>query len=406
MREIRVLVLSHMYPRNTHSVLGIFVQRQMRYLLREGCQVSVISPVPYAPPIFWNNPKWKGYRQSPLSDSIEGIPVFYPRYLRGPGKWFHGISSYTIYQGVLEVVDSLVKKFRPHVLHAYTATPDGYTGLLLRKRYHLPVICTLLGSDINTYPSYRPLSLWLTENVISEADRLVAVSGALKSAAEAIARPKREIQVVYMGCDLGVFAYDERARSYIREQLKIASKDRVLLFLGSTLRTKGIFELLEAFTQLVTRYPDLHLIFVGGGSDRLALAERVSETRLNRRVHLVGSPPHDSIPGWLSAADVFVLPSYSEGLPLTVLEAMACARPVVATRVGGIPEAVEDARSGILVDQRDVEALLKAIALLLDDEGKRESMGALGRRIVESKFTWEKNAEKTIKIYQAVLNER
>jgi len=301
-------------------------------------------------------------------------------------------------------ITQLIDEFRPHLIHAHTATPDGYAGLLLAGKFGLPLVVSLRGSDVNVYPYRDQWTFRLTSRVITKANRVTAVSGALKTAAEKIACPREEIAVVYTGCDLERFSFSEAARAAFRERLNISLESPVLTFIGGLLRTKGLFELVDAFLFVRQEHPDLHLIIIGTGEDASTLVEKAVEADVRDKVHFVGARPHDEIPGWLSAADVLVLPSWHEGLPNVVVEAMACERPVVATRVGGIPEAVEDGESGILVDKGNVEALVKAIALLLKDEGRRQSMGVIGRQIVENKFTWERNAIRMTKVYEEVLN--
>ena len=121
------------------------------------------------------------------------------------------------------------------------------------------------------------------------------------------------------------------------------------------------------------------------------------------KIHLLGAQPHNKIPDFLSASDILVLPSYNEGLPNVVLEAMACSRPVVATKVGGIPEVVKDGETGFLVNKEDVNSLIKAIDKLLSNEKLCIEMGLSGRKIIEEKFTWEKNAKKHIEIYEKLI---
>jgi glycosyltransferase involved in cell wall biosynthesis len=313
------------------------------------------------------------------------------------------MSSYTLYQGALAVMDRLVAEFSPHIVHAFTATPDGYASVLLGRRYRIPVLCTLLGSDINVYPRYWPLTQRLTKQTLLQVDQVVTVSQRLMRSAGLLAQARYEPEVVYMGCNIEELKFDEQGRQRFRESLKIGHEARVLIFLGNLIRAKGIFVLMDAFAQLFITHSSLHLIFVGDGEDRSGIEKRVSELSLNGRVHLVGRVPHADLRGWLSAGDVFVLPSYREGLPLAVLEAMACGRPVIATRVGGIPEAVEDGESGILVGMDDVEALAAAIALLVENDSARQSMGSKGRQIVEGKFTWERSARALREIYNKVL---
>jgi glycosyltransferase involved in cell wall biosynthesis len=274
-------------------------------------------------------------------------------------------------------------------------------GLLLREKFGLPLVVSLRGSDVNVYPYRDRWTFRLTRKVISEADGLAAVSGALKSAAEKIARPRNDIAVVYTGCDLERFSFDEELRKKMRHRLGILPESPALIFIGHILRAKGILELLDAFFLVRQSHPDLHLIVIGSGEDFSTFKGKVAHGA--GYIHVLGSRPHDEIPGWLSAADILVLPSWREGLPNVVVEAIACERPVVATRVGGIPEAVIDNESGILVDKQDPQALAEAINFLLLESEARKKMGTRGRHIVEEKFTWEKNAERTIEVYREVL---
>jgi len=404
MKEIRVLVISHMYPKKPLDVNVI--HQQLKQLLREKCQVRVLSPVPYAPRIFWTNARRKAYGQVSRSNLIDGIPIEFPRYIRAPGSWFHGISGYTMYKSVSRFgkFDSIIKEFNPDILHTYAATPDGYAGLMLKKKYRIPFVCSLLGSDINVYPDYRPFGRKVTRQVISGADQLVAVSHALKTAAKAITQPKHAIQIVYMGVDLDNFRDREEVRTQFRAKLGILPKEVVLLFVGGLLKAKGVLDLIDAFTQLYNHYRNLRLVFVGDGSARGELRRRISELHIEDKVHIVGEKPHEEIPCWLSASDIFVLPSHREGLPNVVLEAMSCRRPVIATRVGGIPEAVEDGVNGILVDKGDVVSLAKTIAYLTKDELTRRIMGRKGRQIVSERFTWKKSGQTLREVYDKVLS--
>lgn len=403
MKTIRVLIVSHLYPRKTDPILGNFVHLQVKHLREEGCQVKIISPVPYAPRIFWTNPRRRAYGQTPEFDSIEGIPVHYPRFIRAPGSWFHGISCYTFYQGIVRLADAIVKEFQPHLLHAYNATPDGYAGLLLRRRYNLPLVCSLLGADINVYPNYKPLTRQLTQKVIAQADQLVAVSRALKESAEVLAQPKREICVIYMGCDTEAFRPNETTRERTRKFLGVSPQEKIILFIGRLVEAKGIFELVEAFSQLQSRLPKTHLVLLGDDRDRLRLENQVKQKGLNNVVHFIGARPHSEMPSWLNAADLLVLPSHNEGLPNVVVEAMACGIPVVATNVGGIPEVIEDKRSGLLIEKGDIHSLASAIEDLLRNDEKRRDMGTHGRSVIEQNFSWSQSAKDLREVYDEIL---
>jgi glycosyltransferase involved in cell wall biosynthesis len=121
---------------------------------------------------------------------------------------------------------------------------------------------------------------------------------------------------------------------------------------------------------------------------------------------LPGYVPHEKLPLWINASDIFVLPSYQEGLPNVVLEAMACRKPVIATRVGGIPEIVSDGVTGILVEPLIVDQLAQAMETLLLNEDLCSKLGLAAEKLIHEHFTWEKSAKNLIKVYENLLENR
>jgi glycosyltransferase involved in cell wall biosynthesis len=160
---------------------------------------------------------------------------------------------------------------------------------------------------------------------------------------------------------------------------------------------------MTAFIYLSKQYPNLHLLIIGNGPEYQYIKEQALKNGLQDKIHLAGVQPHNKIPDFLSAGDIFVLPSYNEGLPNAVLEAMACSRPVVATKVGGIPEAVRNGETGFLINEKDVGSLVNAINKLLSNEKLCTEMGLSGRKVIEQKFSWEYNAKEHIKIYEKLI---
>lgn len=393
-----------MYPNRMYPNNGMFIHNQAKYLAKAGCEVMIISPVPYAPRLLRFKSRWKKYGMVAGFDEIDGVPVHYPRYIHLPAQWYHGLSCFAMYIGINRLLNSMIKFYQPHLVHAHTATYDGYVGLMIKKKFNLPLVCSLRGSDINIYPHYEKLTMHLTRRVISGADRLISVSSALKNAAMGLENPAKEIQVVYNGCDFNDPHGSGEFRKMTRSKLGISSKDTVLIFAGSIDKDKGIFELINAFKKLKQKRADLHLILLGDGPETGDVKKILLSNDLGRRIHLTGSRPHKEMFLWLKAADLFVLPTYYEGLPNAILEAMACGLPVISTRVGGIPEAVIDGESGILINSKDEDALRSAIEFLLNSNGLAMEMGRNGRAIIERKFSWQRNAEETVRIYEDIIN--
>jgi glycosyltransferase involved in cell wall biosynthesis len=248
----------------------------------------------------------------------------------------------------------------------------------------------------------------MTKKVLLNADQIISVSHALKTAAEGIATGlSGKIKVVYNGCDLDNFTYNKKERQRRRAELGISEQGRAIIFIGNLIKTKGIYDLIAAFIKLSSTHHNLNLIIIGNGPEYSTIKNIISSSNHSeKKIHLLGNKPHNEVSHWLSASDIFVLPTYYEGLPNAVLEAMACGLPVIATKVGGIPEVIEEGRNGILIDKKDVESLIRAIVYLLKNQALAKNMGTQGRKMFESRFSWQKNAQKVIEIYKEVLFEK
>jgi glycosyltransferase involved in cell wall biosynthesis len=159
--------------------------------------------------------------------------------------------------------------------------------------------------------------------------------------------------------DDGLFRPGDKAAA--KSRLGLPPSSRVLAFVGRLEKAKGTERLLEGFSQVARRREDIHLVLLGDGSQRAALEEKSSRAGVGERLVLAGWVDHDRLPDWLQAADLLLLPSDAEGLPTVVIEALACAVPVVATAVGGIPALIEEGRNGLLLRERSPEALAAAI---------------------------------------------
>lgn len=403
MKRIRVLVISQMFPNHADPTDGIFIYNQLKHLRNANCSIRVITPIPHSPFFLWMRPRWREYAMIAQKEDMGGILVHHPRYIRLPGKWFHGISCYTRYYGISALINSMMKDFQPHVLQAYTATPSGYVGLLIKKRHNIPLACSCRGGDINTSPAYNKQTFRLTKSVLSQADQVTTVSAALKIAAETIARPRKDIKVIYNGCNTEAFTTNKEARMRIRQKIGISLEQKVIMFIGHLYRAKGVLELAHAFVKLHSKHPDSWLVFVGKGPAFNTITEIATSNSLLARFFFAGQMKHEEIPDWLNAADIFVLPTYAEGLPNVVLEAMSCRLPIVATKVGGIPEVVADGNSGILIEPMNINQLVTAIDQLLSSNYLRENMGMRGRKIVKEKFSWRGSSSALRAVYEELI---
>ncbi len=188
-------------------------------------------------------------------------------------------------------------------------------------------------------------------------------------------------------------------RTTVREELCLAPGDRLLVSTGNLYPVKGHQYLIDAMAQLADRHPRLHLAISGRGGLADALAARAREHRLADRVHLLGL--RSDVPAVLAAADVFVLPSLSEGLPLALLEAMFAGCPIVASQVGEVGTALDQGRAGVLVAPGDSTALAAALDDLLTDPGRARALGERARHRAAAEY----DVSHMVRRYRAIYEE-
>jgi glycosyltransferase involved in cell wall biosynthesis len=206
-----------------------------------------------------------------------------------------------------------------------------------------------------------------------------------------------KITLIHNGIDTRRFSTPEDTRTQIRRALGFLDDDVVLITVARFHSGKGHRVLVEAMRRLVRLHPTLKLVCLGEGEEGPQLRALCESLGLMQSVRFVGY--QQKVPEWLAAADINVLPTFYEGLPLTVLEAMASGLPTVASSVGGIPEAIENNVSGLLVPPRDVDALVQALSALAGDEQLRAQIGRAARLRACQRFDLGQQVQKTEKLY-------
>ncbi len=261
-------------------------------------------------------------------------------------------------------------------------------------------IVSTVHNSIQDYPVHRGRR-WLYATAlrltVPLADRIICVSdGTRRELLQECPEAADRACTVYNGVDLNSFPPASHAAA-VRAAFANASGP-VLLTVASLIERKGHRYLLEALPNLVKEWPALSCLFVGEGDSRESLQDLAKRLGVEQACRFVGGS--DAVADFYAAADIVVLPSLSEGFPFVLLEALAMSRPVVATRVNGVPEIIEDGRTGLLVPPRDPQALETAIRRLLLDPAKAAHMGRAGRTRVAQRFTVEKMIEETVKAYK------
>ena len=256
----------------------------------------------------------------------------------------------------------------------------------------------------------------LLRRLTPKMDHLVAVSRAIVRKVEDEGRVGAPISLIYNGVDLQRYDHQE-ACCTLREEYGLPEDAPIVGVVARLEPEKGHPTLLEAWPRVLATVPNAHLLVVGEGSRCDALQAQAASlgllgsdpanprSELGRRVVFTGR--RDDVPAVTAALDVAVLPSYREAQGLSILEAMALSRPVVASGVGGIPEMIEDGRSGLLVPPHDPEALAAAISRLLLDHPYADTLGKAGRELAHERFCVELMVRAIESIYdEAVADER
>lgn len=278
---------------------------------------------------------------------------------------------------------------------------SNFFGRMAAKLADVPV---MVATEHNVYPWKKRRHIFIDKLMARFTDRIIAISDAVRlwtSEHENIDLEK--FVTIYNGIDINRF--DLPVDIYEKKkELRLDPRVPLIGTIGTLTGQKGHKYLLEALAKVTKVIPDVKLLIVGDGHLRTKLEELSVNLGLGENVIFCGW--RRDIPEILAILDLFVLSSLWEGLPLAILEAQACGKPVVASNVDGIPEAVNDGQTGLLVPPKDPERLARAIVKLLRDKGLAMKMGEAGRKLVRQKFTSEIMVGKIEEIYDSLLKSK
>lgn len=282
----------------------------------------------------------------------------------------------------------LVHELQPDVVHALHLTSYGFLAGLAGVR---PTLTSVWGTDILQAPRWSPFHMFLTRFALARADHVTATGLRLANETLRYAPRAKPVTVVPYGVDLARFRPPERNGKRPDE-----------IVVGAVARLspeKSLDTLLRASARLVGQGTPLRVVLAGEGPLRPRLERLAGRLGIAARVEFLGEVPHERVADVLAGFDIFALSSKAEGFGVAALEAQAAALPVVASRVHGIPDVVQDGRSGLLVPPGDIDALAAAIGRLAGDAALRVSMGRAGRAFVERRYRWEENAAQMERLY-------
>ena len=284
------------------------------------------------------------------------------------------------------------QQYRLDLFHVHYAIPHSTAAFLSKQMTGTPYVVTLHGSDVTILgsdPSYLPVNTHSVES----ADAITAVSSFMAKIAHERLGIEQEITIIPNLVDVDVFT--QAPREIIERNMK---RDIVVIHVSNFRPVKRVQDLIYAMSIVAKEVDGARLVLVGDGPDRYRIERLVETLDLRRHVHLTGY--RSDVPNLLRCSDVLVLPSETESAPLTLLEGLSCGLPVVATRVGGIPEIVENNVNGFLVPPKHPEAIAEKILELNSDKELRARLGKAARMTVLERYT----AEKVVPLYEEVYN--
>ncbi len=397
------LFLTQTYPRFDGDTSGPFIRDLARALVSGGDRVTVLTP--HAEGV---QPRWddggvdvRSFRYAPERWELLG----YSRSLEADETMRVGAMGVTpLYLlGAFQAVRAELRRKSYDLIQAHWVVPNGLVAHHFADR--IPVAVGLHGSDV-FLAEKRGLRQWV-KGALSRTSVLTGCSPELVDRVCAVGFPKERARVIPYGVNSSLFSPDPSRRSIWRQKLGIADDVPMLVSVGRMATKKGYHVLFEELEELMNSKPDLHLVLAGAG-DRLE--ELRSRARgFSQRVHFPGAVYRDTLPDLYRAADAFVLPAVHDpkgnvdGLPNVILEAMASGLPVVATRISGIPLAIEDGIHGRLVPEQDAGSLIAAILDVLSDGDRAGRMGEEGRRRAVSELSWQSVAARYRQAYELAL---
>jgi glycosyltransferase involved in cell wall biosynthesis len=318
--------------------------------------------------------------------------------LLSPQIFDHKIFSSSLFSKIayLKAVPYLkrvIKEFKPDIVDAHYASSNGLLGALSGFK---PLVISVWGSDIYSFPKKSFLGKSILRYNFNKSSLICSTSMAMVSHIKSYTQ--HDIKITRFGVD-----------PYIFKPMPVNSLfqqyDLVIGTIKSLETVYGIDILIKAFNEICLKYPErkLKLLIVGGGSQEAKLKSLVQNLELRDKVVFTGYIPYSIIVQYYNMLDIYAALSQSEGFGVAVLEASACELPVVVTDAGGLPEVVDDGKTGIIVPVNDIRKAAEAIERLILNEHLRREMGKAGREKVISLFDWDTNVNEKLKLYQSLL---
>ncbi|UPW19197.1 glycosyltransferase [Agarivorans sp. TSD2052] len=358
-----MVIITNLYPLPWEPNRGKFNHQQFE-LLKSSYQLSILVPVAF---LEW----FKHRKQIRQTETLRYVPYFYTPKL---ARRFY---SLMMFLSLLLHSGFWLRRKRPKILMASWAFPEAVASSWLAKLLGARFFFKVHGSDINLLAKDPARAKQIKKASVS-ALGILSVSQALAKEMVGLGIEHAKISVIYNGVDHQKFG-GVTARPF---------RQNYVLYVGNLKADKGVLELYQGFAQIASEQPALQLVYAGTGAMKRIIEQQADADDLAKRVHFLGSVEHALLPAWVAHADLLALPSYAEGVPNVVLEAMACGTPVLATSVGGIPEVVDEACCGVLIPPQDSIAVAQGLQQILARKWDKQTI-----KQHASQFSWQTNQQ-------------
>jgi len=393
---MKVLILANDFPTKNNEYTGlIFVKEQVKELSKLVDEINVVVPIPRGIEKFREHQygvKSIRYENYTMEGNVNVYfvkywnPLFPVTFYKFRKEWL-----YLERRAVMRFLKEKGIKF--DIIHAHYSWPCGALGVKLKEKHHFPLVITE-HTHITLRKRIRnndKLLKWIWRNT----DALIRVN---KLDIDMIQNFEPTLKVYYIPNGYTPRRLPHIEKEYARKQINVPLNKKVLFSLGRLLDYKGHKYLIKAMS-IVGKERDDVMCFIGGsGPLRTKLQEQIDRLGLQDHVKLLGFVPDDQLALWMNAADIFVLPSLSEGNPTVMFEALGVGLPFVGTTVGGIPEIITSKDYGLLCPPADPKCLAEKILIAFEKEWDKEKI----RKYAEQ-FTWENIAKRVLDVYRKAI---
>ena len=410
---MKICLLTHTYPRFPNDTTAPFVESTAETLQKQGVDVTVLTP---------DTPKF-ARTVADHTVNLQTYRYFFPRCLQLIGysntlvndcklkRYVYFLAPFMFLSGVFHLF-RLHRKHRFDVIHAQWLLPNGFIGAVLCKVYKLPLVITMQGSDM-LVAKKNPFFKWMAKWTLKHTAMVTSVTPTFLPELAALGVPDSQRCLIPNGVDPKMFhstGRKKRDTTGLRERLSIPESDAVVFALGRIVLKKGFDILIQALCIVTQKYPNVTFIIGGDGTDLQRLKALAEELGVSECVRFPHTIHRAAVPTYFHLCDIFTLPAVFDpkgnvdGCPNVILEAMACGKPVVSSGISGIPIVVQNGKTGLLVEEKNPDALVTAIVSLLKNPVKCDQFGNAAQQRIRHELTWSKTIEKFIGIYQQHAN--